>query len=334
MLDLPAIRRRGATVAVALLAATSLLTAPALAQPAADADPAGAYVDHVEERTARDWVLHVYSPSMDRVIPVEVIRPADISAARPTFYLLNGAGGGEDAANWRDQTDVREFFDGKNVNVVTPVGGAFAYYTDWIRDDPKLGRHRWATFLTSELPPVVDAVLGADGRNAVAGMSMSGSSVLALAQQSPGLYEAVASYSGCAQTSSDPGRSYVEAVVTLGGGDVENMWGPIGGPGWIANDAALNAEKLRGTTLYISSGGGLPGPHEAALGGQVDPVDLVVLGSIEAATAQCTERLRRTFDELGIEATFSTGAQGTHSWGYWQDALHESWPILAEAIGA
>ncbi len=28
-------------------------------------------------------------------------------------------------------------------NVVTPVGGASSYYTDWVRDDAALGRNRW-----------------------------------------------------------------------------------------------------------------------------------------------------------------------------------------------
>ncbi|MDJ0114615.1 alpha/beta hydrolase-fold protein, partial [Rhodococcus erythropolis] len=79
------------------------------------------------------------------------------SEPRPTLYLLNGAGGGEDRATWQRQTDVNEFFADKNVNVVTPLEGAFSYYTDWVNDDPSLGRQKWQTFLTQELPPVIDA---------------------------------------------------------------------------------------------------------------------------------------------------------------------------------
>lgn len=304
------------------------------AEPAAGGgtNSAVAHVDRIENVTDRDVVMHVYSAAMDRVVRLDVIRPADTSSPRPVLYLLNGAGGGEDAATWQQQTDVREFFADKDVNVVIPVGGAYSYYTDWQQDDPVLGRQRWTTFLTEELPPALDEALGTSGRNAIAGMSMSGGSALALAAEAPDLYRAVAAYSGCAQTSSEPGQNYVELVVHLGGGDVENMWGPVGGPEWAERDVTLHAEKLRGKALYISSGGGLPGPHEFSAA--PDPVDYAVLGTIEAAVSQCNERLRTTLDGLGIEATYDLRPDGTHSWGYWQDALHDSWPVMAEAIGA
>src|SRR5207247_1772465 len=136
----------------------------------------------------------VYSPAMGRAIDIDVLRPADTSAPRPTLYLLNGGGGGEDDATWRKQTDVLDFLAGKNVNVVQPVGGKSSYYTDWRAPDPVLGVNKWRTFLTVELPPVMDAALGADGRKALSGMSMSATSVLQLAIAAPGLFGAVASY--------------------------------------------------------------------------------------------------------------------------------------------
>ena len=55
--------------------------------------------------------------------------------ARPTLYLFNGAGGGEDGANWFNQTDVLGFLADKNANVVIPAEGRFSYYTDWVKDD-------------------------------------------------------------------------------------------------------------------------------------------------------------------------------------------------------
>ncbi len=41
-----------------------------------------------------------------------------------------------------------------------------------------------------------------------------------------------------------------------GDADVTNMWGPLDGQGWIDNDPVVNAEKLRGTELFISTGSG------------------------------------------------------------------------------
>ncbi|MDG3016443.1 esterase family protein [Corynebacteriales bacterium D3-21] len=311
-----------------------------LAAPAAAATGDGSHLDHIDKLDARQWNVYVYSAAMRRTIEFKVIRPANTSAARPSLYLLNGAGGGEDSANWHSQSDVLSFFADKNVNVITPIGGRFTYYTDWLRPDPVLGVNKWTTFLTRELPPIMNATLGADGRNAIAGLSTSGSAVLALAEQAPGLYQGVGAYSGCAATSTPPGQQYVDLVVGVGGGDTANMWGPQSGPDWAANDAYLHADRLRGLALYISSRTGLPGPHDN-LGGpglEGSPVALAdqmaVGGAIEAAVDQCTRQLAAKLSALHIPATVSVDTPGTHSWGYWQDDLHRSWPLLAASIGA
>ncbi|GAA4641212.1 alpha/beta hydrolase family protein [Gordonia humi] len=288
--------------------------------------------EHVTDMT-------VWSASMGRAIPLRVLRPADTSAPRPTLYLLNGAGGGEDAANWFDRTDVVDFFADKNVNVVVPMEGAFSYYTDWRKDDPVLGRNKWTTFLTKELPPVVDARLGTNGVNAIAGISMAGTSVLSLAENAPGLYRGVGAYSGCAETSTPFGQLYIKIVIeSRGGGDVENMWGPEDGPGWRANDPVVHADKLRGTTLYISNGSGVPGPHDRLDGPGIDGdlytyANQMGLGTvIEAATNQCTITLSKRLRQLKIPATFHFRNVGTHAWPYWQDELHRSWPTLERSM--
>ncbi len=264
---------------------------------------------------------------------------ADASEPRPTLYLLNGSGGGQGIATWEKQTDVENFFSDKNINVVTPLLGGYSYYTDWRNDDPALGRNMWTTFLTHELPPVIDREFGTSGRNAIAGLSMSGTSVLGLATTAPELYEAVGAYSGCAETSTPLGQSYVQAVVRVKGGDPENMWGPVGDPAWIENDPYLQAEKLRGIDLYISSGSGLPGQYERLGSRSVnnDPIGLVgqvvVGGSIEAAVHHCTRRMAQRLEELDIPARIDLRPAGTHSWDYWEDDLRNSWPLLSQAVG-
>ncbi|MBF6470146.1 esterase family protein, partial [Nocardia beijingensis] len=160
------------------------------------------------------------------------------------------------------RTDVVEFFGDKQVNVVIPFGGASSYFTDWRADDPVLGRQRWATFLTRELPPLVDARFGGNGANAIAGISMAGTSVFQLALAAPGLYRAIGSYSGCVRTSDPQGQVIVSAVVGGRRGNVVNMWGPPTDPAWAANDPYLHADKLRGTAIYVSTGTGAPGPHD------------------------------------------------------------------------
>ncbi|TQF69394.1 esterase family protein [Rhodococcus spelaei] len=334
--------RRAGRIALATAALTvlPLLGAGGLAN-ADDANPAatspnGSKLERIDG-TGRQVTAYVYSASMGKTIPLKIQRPADTNAKAPTLYLLNGAGGGEDSATWQRRTDVAQFFQDKNVNVVTPVGGAFSYYTDWQKDDPKLGRNKWTTFLTKELPPIIDTALNANGVNSLAAISMTGTSVLNLAIAAPGLYKSVAGYSGCAETSTPAGRAYIDLVVaSRGGGDLDNMWGPKNDPAWIANDPVVNAEKLRGTKIYVSSGNGLPGPHEnlAETGGTSALANQVLVGgAIEGATLLCTNNLFKRLNELKIPATFDFRPNGTHSWGYWQDDLHKSWPFLAESLG-
>ncbi|WP_416382303.1 alpha/beta hydrolase [Nocardia transvalensis] len=332
-----------AGIVVALLAAVGASTASAapIGRIGSDAVAAdGSRITGVEHIDARNVRLQVYSAAMDETFPVEIQLPADRSQPRPSLYLLNGAGGGMDAASWKEQTHALEFLSDKNVNVIMPIGGKLSYYTDWIKDDPVLGRNKWKTYLTEELPPLIDAALGANGVNAIAGLSTSATSVLALPIAKPGLYKAAAAYSGCAQTSDPIGSQFVRAVVNQWGkGSVENMWGPVGSPEWEANDPYVQAEKLRGVELYISSGNGMPGKHDVMNDPYIIPGprgglerQIIVGGAIEAATHYCSQNMRDKLAELGIPATFNFTA-GTHSWGYWEDNLKHSWPVLARGLG-
>lgn len=327
----------GMSVAVAVPGGVSAQPAPDSAAEVSER-PVGTLSD-LEVESDRIVIAHVYSPSMGKVVPLRVHLPADTSAPRPTLYLLNGSGGGQGVATWEKQTDVDEFFSDKNVNVVTPLAGGYSYYTDWEKDDPELGRNKWTTFLTHELPPVIDETFETTGANAIAGLSMSGTSVLGLATAAPELYKAVGAYSGCAETSTPLGQSYVQAVIRIKGGDPENMWGPLDGPGWVEHDPYVNAEKLRGIELYISAATGLPGEHDRLSARSInnDPLGLigqvVVGGTIEAAVHLCTTRLAERLETLDIPAHFDLRPAGTHSWDYWEDDLRNSWPILADAIG-
>lgn len=287
----------------------------------------------------QEYSIEVYSPSMRRNITTTVLRPKDTGKPAPTLYLLNGASGPENKASWGDKTDYVKFFSDKHVNVVTPQEGSFSYYTDWQKDDPKLGRNKWQTFLTKELPPVIDSTYGTTGKQSAAGISMAGTSVFNLAIAAPGLYESVAAYSGCARTSDPLGQEYIRQVVEgRGGADMRNMWGPLNGPGWKANDPYLQAHKLRGTKVYISTGSGLPGKHEnlEAPDVQGSPYllgnQIIVGGLIEAVVNQCTNDMIGALKRHGVKTTTLVRPDGTHSWGYWQDDLHRTWPMIARDL--
>lgn len=328
-----------ATVALTFVSiATS--SAPAYADPLITsgqtptaAAPDGSKLEKVTPLNGRTVVLSVYAASMNRTVNVRVQRPADTSQPRPTLYLLDGVA--------RSQlTDAMTFLADKNVNVVSPTGGENAYWTDWRSPDPALGLNKWETFLTKELPPIVDTALGTNGINAVAGMSRTGTAGLQYAIKSPGLFKAVGSYSGCAQMGDPLGHLLIQqTMANIGGGNPDNMYGPYGDPMWSANDPYVNAAGLRGTALYISNGSGIPGAWERLdapeLGGRPDKLARQVYagGPIEAITNYCTHQLADKLNSLGIPATYNFRATGTHSWGYWQDDFKDSWPVLARGLG-
>ncbi|MFI1913751.1 alpha/beta hydrolase [Nocardia sp. NPDC020380] len=289
-------------------------------------------------KDGRTWHLQVYSAAMGQNIQVDVQRPVDESQPAPNLWMLNGLDGGLGTASWNAQTDALSFLSDKQVNVIQPIGGRGSYYTDWQRPDPVLGVNMWKTFFTEELPPLLDDALHSTGLNALAGLSTSGTSVLQLAEAKPGLWKTVAAYSGCAQIADPAGQEFVKlATNTWAGGNTDNMYGPSDSPLWAQNDPVINAEKLRGTTLYVSAGSGIPVMNDVnyylnAAPGPAGGVNLALGMIIEGAVNQCTHNLQSKLDSLNIPATYRFDPVGTHYWPYWQQALHDSWPLLAQGM--
>lgn len=335
--------RRILLVLVAMLALVPVAVSPGSAAPQHPGTPdrpgpTEARITGTRALGGRAVELAVYSAAMGREIPVRVLPAEDPAAAAPVLYLLNGITGGGDGGNWFDRTDLTRFFGSEQVTVVNPIGGAGSYFTDWRADDPVLGRQRWTTFLTAELPPLIDAAYRGSGANALAGVSMAAASVFQLALAAPGRYRALGSYSGCVRTSDPQGRAMVEMVVRSNGGNPLNMWGPPQDPAWSDNDPFLHAGKLRGLALYVSAGTGTPGALDTMEGPGIrrDPGklldQLLIGGALETVAAQCTARLGERLHELDIPATVALRPDGTHSWGYWQRELHDSWPLFAAAL--
>lgn len=277
----------------------------------------------------------------------------------PTIYLLNGADGGEGIANWLQQTNAIDFYGNQigNVNVVIPMAGAFSYYTDWEEPNANLdkdghgngGKQMWETFLTKELPGPMEDHLGAakpganDANRALIGMSMTASTALVYGQQNPGFYNSIASYSGCPATSG-AWEPTVQIVLDRAPAQYEEMWGNPNGEVAKRNDALLNADKLAGQhNVYVSNGSGLMGEHDVPSG---DRLNGNLLGSItpatdggviEGMTSWCTHLLKAETDKAGITQSsnnlvYNFRNTGTHQWGYWQDDMFDSWPVISEGI--
>lgn len=297
------------------------------------AQPGPASIENVEVSSPTLTKLSVHSPSMDRIIDVQVLTPEVKNGPRPSLYMLSGIGE-EDPSNsmWLRKGGAAEFFRDKNVNVVLPLAGPGSFYADWQKDDPKLGRYQWETFLTEELPPLIDAQFDGNGRNGVAGLSMGAQSAMMLASRNPDLYSAVGAYSGCFASAEVLGQGSMRGIVSAFGGDPNNMFGGPLDPDWAAHDVLVNAEALRGKAIYVSVGTGLPGPYERFE--TAKDWDIVLVGgAIEVGANYCTHSLDDRLRQLAIPATFDFESVGTHSWAYWIDQLPKSWPTLSAGLG-
>lgn len=295
-----------------------------------------ARVDRVDMITDRRAAVWIDSPSMGKIIQVQVLLPAAQAVSRPTLYMLDGVSAGKESdyreSTWTQKTDIVNFFADKQVNVVLPVGGSSSYYTDWNVPDPILGVNRWETFLTQELPPLIDARFSGNGVNAISGVSMGAQAAMDLITRHPDLYTGVAGLSGCYDNSQNNLKDAVRATVATNGGNASNMWGENADPKWVEHDPSRNAEALRGKDVYVSVGTGLPGPYEFAQG--EDALTAVTMGGpLEAAALYCTTLFDTKLRSLDIPAKFVYRPYGTHSWPYWQDDLRESWPTLRDALG-
>src|SRR5699024_5465661 len=143
--------------------------------------------------------LEVYSAAMDRDVPVTVLAPADADRPAGVFYLLDGDSGQTEGNNWLppDKGGAMQFFADTDVYAVFPTGGTGTLYTDWQHEHPEFGTVKWETFLTEELPAVIEQRFATNGRRAIGGISSGAQGALLLAARNPGLYDAVAGYSGC-----------------------------------------------------------------------------------------------------------------------------------------
>ncbi|MTE13138.1 esterase family protein [Nocardia sp. CT2-14] len=272
---------------------------------------------------------------MGRPVELDVLHGSG-AGPRPTLYLLDGVDA-EGVSDWLTKGHAEDFFADKPVDVVLPAGATGSMYTDWQHPDAALGWNRWETFLTGELPGVIEPYLRSDGRRAVAGVSMGAQGAMMLAHRHPGFYRAVAGLSGCYSTVDGPGSAITALTVASRGGNVMNLWGPIGTFDWLTHDSTVGAEALRGTVIYLSAASGMPGTPDltevlkspnilaalqAAGGGAV----------LEAGARHCTEHFAKRLSELGIPATVHYEPTGIHAWEDFSAQLGPAWDALATAV--
>jgi diacylglycerol O-acyltransferase/trehalose O-mycolyltransferase len=274
-------------------------------------------------RAAAPEFLQVPSASMGHNITVEFQ-----SGGAPAVYLLDGLRARDDRSGWDIETPAFDEYAGSGLSVVAPVGGRSSFYSDWY-GSANGQTYKWETFLTSELPSYLSGRGVRSNRNAVVGVSMSGSSALILAAYHPGQFAYAAALSAYMTPSSGNGPTLLGlSMGDEGGFNPTDMWGPAGGPGWQRNDPTVQAGRLaaNNTRLWIYSGNGTPSEiGQGSLPGQV----------IEGIILQSNAAFRDAYTGAGgHNATFNLDSNGVHSWGYWNAQLAAMKPDMQRTLGA
>ncbi|MFC1471380.1 alpha/beta hydrolase-fold protein [Rhodococcus qingshengii] len=310
--------------------------APAQAAPAATQNPTGAAVTRVDWLSERRVALWVNSPAMGTPIQVQILLARDWnvnpSASFPSVWMLDGLRATDNENAWTYETDAESFYADKNVNVILPVGGQSSFYSDWLQPDNGKN-YQWETFLTKELPPILEKDWRTTQTRGVVGLSMGGTSAMFLTARNPGFFKFAASLSGILTTTSLGMPQAIQFAMTDAGGyNSAAMWGPPSNPQWAAHDPYALAEKLKGVSLYVSSGSGTTGPYDQPSGIPGVSTNYAGMG-LEILARLTSQTFATKLNQLGIPAQVNYRPSGTHSWPYWQFELHQLWPQLANAIG-
>ena len=187
--------------------------------------------------------------------------------------------------------------------------------------------------MTRELPPLINSQYHTSGRNGVGGLSSTGGTAIDYAIQAPGLFSAVGSYSGFPSVSDPDEAQQMALTLARGGQGAENMWGPLGGPGWVAHDSANNAARLRGVAVYAAASG-------TGGAGDVDRLPTgfgpnVTGGFIERITADSTKRFADAASAAGVHVNYVVRPEGSHTWGLFESEMQESFnTTIGPALGA
>ncbi|SON58690.1 Diacylglycerol acyltransferase/mycolyltransferase Ag85B [Mycobacterium simulans] len=274
-------------------------------------------------RAAAPEFLQVPSASMGHNITVEFQ-----SGGAAAVYLLDGLRARDDRSGWDIETPAFDEYAGSGLSVVAPVGGRSSFYSDWY-GSANGQTYKWETFLTSELPSYLSGRGVRSTRNAVVGVSMSGSSALILAAYHPQQFAYAGALSAYMTPSSGNGPMLLRlSMGDEGGFNPADMWGPDGGAGWQRHDPTVQAGRLaaNNTRLWIYSGNGTPSEiGQGSLPGQV--IEQIILESNGAFRDAYTAA-------GGHNATFNLDSNGVHSWGYWNAQLVAMKPDIQATLGA
>ncbi|MER6807187.1 MULTISPECIES: alpha/beta hydrolase [Streptomyces] len=328
-------------VLVALVSAMSLLV------PVAPGAQAREDIRVVDERRAGSRIvdLTVRSPALGRDARVRLLTPDGWERRGrhdrwPVLYLF--AGGDGDHETWTREYEVHRKPSLRDTLVVMPEMPLYGFYSDWWNHGDG-GPPAVESFHLREVLPLLERDYGAGTRRAAAaGESQGGFGALSYAARHPGLFRAVASYSGFVHPLQHPHA--VRAGMTYLGLDWSALWGdPVAQRAlWQAHDPYYLAERLRGTRVHLAGGDGragvldppgtAPDPHIPGLEDPDDPFPDDVISPTETLMGEESRTVAIRLKRAGVHVSTHFYA-GTHSPPYWWRELDRTLPMLLRALG-
>lgn len=290
----------------------------------------GAYVDTRLARRTRDadtgverwWVE---SPAMRREVQVQVLRIGDPNVPAPLLLLLDGSSAPTNNG-WLNGGRITETLRNDNVVVVMPTEASGSHYADWLSEDPTLGHMRWETFLTAELPELLDNRtngLNCNGTRVIAGLSMGAGAAVRLANTHPNVFHGVIGISGCYSTTDPVGWEYHNAITRCVGGNTRHLWNAETRR---RADVALNPTGLRNTPVYLFTADGRITARDLEYHAERPFQELLGSVLLEFASWCCTERLDAAMSAAGhhnYRVVYQRG--GIHDWIYCSEQLRAGW---------
>lgn len=227
----------------------------------------------------------------------------------PVLYLLHGHG--DSYSSWAnpnngDLMNVARGFPGL---IVMPEGAQGWYANWWNGGERKYPE--WESYYLGELIPLIEKrfhILRGRQWHAIAGLSMGGEGAAYLAEQRPGYFGSMASFSG---PLSIQRTEYAGGGMDTQGQKFTDVFGPPDGFYATAHNPMANTVNLQNTRTYVTVGNGTGG---------VDDVGNYFGAVAEADLARHAEDFVAAAQADKVDVTF-VPRDGVHNWPYWREHL-------------
>jgi S-formylglutathione hydrolase FrmB len=250
----------------------------------------------------------------------------------PVLYLLHGAQGDEDS--WIEYggllADSAARPAGEQAIVVmprmSPVTGLAVDWVDGYRRDATLIGHTLVDWVDQRWRTRADRA-----HRAIAGYSGGGLSAAHVAERFPGVFGQLGVLSGAVDLGNPVGQPAAYAMLEaekVCAGDDPLAAGPLGDPvthadAWAAADPLRGAARLRRTTVWVSSGNGVPCSAE-------DAANLVYpTAATEAQMRQQADAFSAALAAAGVAHVTRRRPCGLHWWTRWRPDLAGFWDLAA-----